>query len=121
MAGDCRMVREVEGDDVVRAGDTIDIEGVDWTVENITTRPDGVKDVQVRRSGLRGRVDSRAPGWLKERRSSTEAYVQREGMAGARRDVAAWQGYPPDWPACACGLPTMEGHSTCGRAGCGGL
>jgi len=27
-------------------------------------------------------------------------------------------GYPPDWPACLCGEPVLDGHVTCGRAEC---
>jgi hypothetical protein len=27
-------------------------------------------------------------------------------------------GYPPDWPRCACGAPVLDGHLTCGAAGC---
>jgi len=26
--------------------------------------------------------------------------------------------YPPGWPRCACGLPVMDGHLTCGRLEC---
>lgn len=26
--------------------------------------------------------------------------------------------YPPDWPRCTCGEPVLDGHLTCGRAGC---
>jgi hypothetical protein len=26
--------------------------------------------------------------------------------------------YPPNWPKCHCGLPTLDGHLTCGNVEC---
>jgi hypothetical protein len=42
--------------------------------------------------------------------------VHAETVTAADK-VAAY--YPVGWPRCACGLPVMDGHTTCGRAECG--
>jgi hypothetical protein len=38
------------------------------------------------------------------------------------RDVdeleAACAAYPAGWPRCACGLPVLDGHRSCGRVEC---
>lgn len=39
--------------------------------------------------------------------------------AGENRDHPLWGYYPGDWPACpACGKPALDGHVSCGEAGC---
>jgi hypothetical protein len=98
-----KSVQEVEDDAVVRVGNVINVAGIRWEVTNITTTRDGEKVV----SALQ------LPNGY-----SRPARVR--GNNESARDVA-WLSYPPNWPACACGLPTMDGHATCGRAGCGGL
>jgi hypothetical protein len=32
--------------------------------------------------------------------------------------IARNLGYPPGWPKCRCGLPTLDGHLTCGNVAC---
>jgi hypothetical protein len=34
------------------------------------------------------------------------------------RTRVGFEHYPPDWPACSCGLPVLDGHLTCGKAPC---
>lgn len=110
MADDYKMVREVEDDAVVRVGDIVVQNGVRWHINGITTLENGDKRM----------ASISVPDYHKARRSSGDAYNgTRRGREG--RDAVAWQGYPANWPACACGLPAMDGHRTCGRAGCGGL
>lgn len=35
-----------------------------------------------------------------------------------RLDTSPAPGYPPGWPSCACGLPALDGHLTCGTVTC---
>lgn len=56
--------------------------------------------------------------------------ISRDNRYPAAFRAAGWErynctmttgrlGYPMDWPKCACGEPTLDGHRTCGRAECG--
>lgn len=47
-----------------------------------------------------------------------DAAMQRAIERWSIEDARAHQGYPDDWPRCACGDFALDGHLTCGRAAC---
>jgi len=70
----------------------------------------------------------RHPNAIKrEQRAMSRARTALKRRPTARLDVTATTGgkvtvetydYPADWPRCACGLPVLDGHVTCGKCEC---